>query len=1380
MIEATCAACGTVNRMTEADVPQGAKYVTCASCKSRVVIPGATTGSVPRVPTGALPKPQLPSTPGAPGDVLDLPVPKRQSALAGADPSRPAPKSALSLDIDLPAPKSAFSSGAAPALDLDDLLLAPGGGEAAADLPAPKASGGIVDLPAPKTSGGIVDLPAPKVGGVVDVPAPKVGGIADLPAPKAKSGIPDLPVPKAKSGIPDLPAPKAKSGIPDLPVPKAKSGIPDLPAPKAKSSAPPDLPAPKGRALPQDLPAPKRGVPDLPAPKAGGGVADLPTPKAGGGVVDLPTPKAGGGVVDLPTPKAGGGVVDLPTPKAGGGVVDLPTPKSTGPDLPAPKGFFDGLPQPAKAGRPDLPAPKGFFDDLPQPAKSTGPDLPAPKGFFDDLPQPASSNATDLPAPKGFFDDLPQPAGSSSGARNSDSFGQGAALDLELAPGSVSLELDTGPAPAAAPPAASNLDLGPPAGGDAFDNLALAEPTRSTASPEAEAAGIKIGTPKGPVAAPPAPAPAALARKAAALRGTEKAAELQLETEDLHKSGPAATPKLAPKQPVAAAPVKANRTRLVAVGAIGVAIAGVGGVYAYKRHAAAQHRREEIAAQLAKARAAFDDTDLHHWQRAAAAARAALVVDPKQPDALGLLAESLLADGLQRGSTGELSSGRKAIADALGAGALGPSLSRAQALGSIANNQGAAAVTKLKPLLAATPNDPYLHLYAGWAQLANHDDAAAIKALDPVVGNAHVKEPALVARGRAKLALGQVAAAHDDFAAALAIDKDDVGAMVDLAEASPASQSTQRESDLLAVLARKDIKSADPRAVVRAWRLAADVARQGGRYDEARDRYNKALALAPLDVPALTGLAQTQMADGKLAEAQEAIQKAVTQAPDDVDAQLVLANLWIKTGRVTDAQGKLAPLADHKPPLLPLQKAQLEMTVGKLRAAQGQDDAAADAYVLAAQAAGDLDLGPTMAAVTELDALADRKASSDPQAAAGYRQRAEQLLSKLADRAQDDPQLSMTIGLAYMQAGNLEKAEDFLRRSVEMRDDVDARLALAEVQQRLGHAEDAIESLKGAFAKDPSRADVALQLAETYEAAGRDADAADAYSKMLAAKDVPVAARVHAGLFFDRRGEHDKAAAQADPILAIEPDNPGGHYLKGEGLLDQSKLDASKLDAARKEMQAAVDGEPEAIYLDGQGRAAEASALATGDPQFQALAIRAYERAAQTDPKMVNPQAGLGRLYVASKQMGKAITPLVAANKLAPDDPAVMLDLGLAYQTLGQFDVARQWLQASIKAKPIAQAYFALGQVDVELNRAPEALKSFTEAAKLGTDEEKAGNKVPWLTEAWFRVGRAHRDMNDDCGAKHAYQTFMARQPPDGGERQEATLYLATTARGCP
>ena len=38
MIEATCSACGTQNRVSEASVPVGAKFITCADCKARVAI----------------------------------------------------------------------------------------------------------------------------------------------------------------------------------------------------------------------------------------------------------------------------------------------------------------------------------------------------------------------------------------------------------------------------------------------------------------------------------------------------------------------------------------------------------------------------------------------------------------------------------------------------------------------------------------------------------------------------------------------------------------------------------------------------------------------------------------------------------------------------------------------------------------------------------------------------------------------------------------------------------------------------------------------------------------------------------------------------------------------------------------------------------------------------------------------------------------------------------------------------------------------------------------------------------------------------------------------------------------------------------------------
>src|SRR2546421_11615770 len=101
MIEATCGACGTINRIAEADVPVGARFATCSSRKARIAL------STPPI-TGAKPPPiPVPVPPKRDGviDLADLPAPKRTSALAGVESAaKPAPKSALS-EIDLPAPK---------------------------------------------------------------------------------------------------------------------------------------------------------------------------------------------------------------------------------------------------------------------------------------------------------------------------------------------------------------------------------------------------------------------------------------------------------------------------------------------------------------------------------------------------------------------------------------------------------------------------------------------------------------------------------------------------------------------------------------------------------------------------------------------------------------------------------------------------------------------------------------------------------------------------------------------------------------------------------------------------------------------------------------------------------------------------------------------------------------------------------------------------------------------------------------------------------------------------------------------------------------------------------------------------------------------------
>ncbi|HEX4453837.1 MAG TPA: tetratricopeptide repeat protein [Kofleriaceae bacterium] len=1312
MIEATCAACGTVNRIAEGDVPAGAKSVTCTSCKARIALPAAKGFAIPSIPKPGSPAAKAPSPLAArsatkpkraeTGPLADLPAPKRASPFAGIEATKPSPRSGLEV-ADLPTPKA----GAQRPVDLDDWSES--------------------DLLAPKVKNPLDDLPTPKIDPLDNLPVPKAGARSAPSSVRSALQDADLVAPKGKS----------KSQTPALGA-RAIAPTPPKPAPVAPAPAPLEL-DPLA-----DLPAPKVGLSDLPAPKPGSNL-DLPAPK---GFFD-----------DLPQPARR-------QPPGGGG-----------PDLLAPKGFFDDLPQPAnKASRaPDLLAPKGFFDDLPQPAKPNAPSPPAPKGFFDDLPQPAKPN---LPTPVvgtssgNVFDDLPDPNVRELSSADLDlgpaTAGGVQPLDLEAGLDSGP-ELDLGLPPE--PKGAKSPPLQPPSD---FNDLDLSSPTLPPTS--AAKAGINIKTPAGSSSSP------AVGRTSTSSAFPPRGGEMKLDLEDEtaassipgvpQASSPVAQLAKQKRQEKAEATAEAKakqqrRTRIVLGAMLGVAIAGAGGSFFYKRHHDAQVRAEEIQEHLAEAHKAIHQGSVGHWTRAANEATEVLSRDEHNVDALGVRAEALLGGYLDTGIGGDtrVAMGKKVLADALEAGITGPQLDAAQALGMIAAHQSDRAVTKLQTMVQRDPKNGFWQLYLGWALTSKGDPAGAVKAFDAAIAaDPTVKLPALYARGRAKIQLLDLEGAKADFAAVLDIKKDHIGAQVGLAAALPASQAAQRETDLLAILARKDIAGGDPRAVVQAWALAADTARANGRLDVARDRYQKALALSKTDAPALVGLAQVEIADGKLDVASDLVQKALAQSPDNANAQLAAADLDVKQGKLDDALAIEQKLAGHQPPLPPLLRAHMLLLYGNILDEKGASDDAITAWTDGAALAGDLDLTPMMSAVTKLGALAKKAADNhDDAKATAYRSKADSLLQSLADRAKDDEPLARTLGAAYLGAGDPIKAETFLRRAVDLQaNDIDAHVELAKALDKQGRTDDALAQLTAAQALAPARADIALELARTYEDANRTSDAAAAYAKLLAAKDVTVQSRVRAGRFLARTGGVKAAAAQADPILAAEPDNPAGHYLRGEGMIL-----AGKLDDARKELTLAVDGDPDPQYLDALGRAAEASAAA--DSKYQDLALNSYRHAHELAPTMFNPNAGIGRISVARRQWSAALQPLIDANKIDPTNSDVVFDIGLTYKNMGQDAGAIKWLSAVPKKN--ATTYWMLGMLYRDANNS-SAIPNLADATRLGLEEEKAGATLDWLTDAFYTLGELHEMAHDDAAARSAWQHFVDRNPKPSAELTEAKRAL--------
>ena len=679
----------------------------------------------------------------------------------------------------------------------------------------------------------------------------------------------------------------------------------------------------------------------------------------------------------------------------------------------------------------------------------------------------------------------------------------------------------------------------------------------------------------------------------------------------------------------------------------------------------------------------------------------------------------------------------------------------------------------MQTLSKANPTDATLALYIAWAQLDLHLPTDALQSLTQVVASPLRKAPGLYTRGQANLELGNLTEARADFTGVLAIDKDHIGAQVGLAAAAPPTLAAQRESDVMSILQRKDIDQADPRAVVAAWTIAGDDARRAGRFDAARDRYRKALALSAADLAAQVGLAETELQDNKVELASEYVEKALTLDANHVVANVLAAEISLKRNKVDDANKKVAALMARTPPVTnPHQLARIQTLSGLLLEAQGHDDDALARLNDAITTAGDRDLSPTIATVKLLGKMAQKaQAANNPTRAAELRVRADQALAPLVSRAETESELTVIIGVSYLSAGDLIKAEEWLRKAVTTRpNDVEAYFQLAETLRRLQRDSESIEALRKAFDLDPTRTDVGVQLARTYEGLARNDDATQMYDKLLANKEASIELRSRAGRFFARLGQIEKAAAQGAEILKVDPENnAAGFYLRGEG-----ELNAGRLDDARRSFVHAVELERDAQYLDAHGRAAEQLAQKIGDTKYDEEALRAYSAASELAPTMYNALAGQGRIYVKRHEAVKALAPLLAANKLNPQDAEVMYGIGVSYQEQNQIKAAIAWLARSTTAKATADSANRLGRLYLDTDQAGSAAMVLTEAVRLGKEKEKAlGIQIPWLTESLYFLGRVESDRRNVGGAKRAWEDFLGRNPPNPTQVDEVKRYLA-------
>jgi tetratricopeptide (TPR) repeat protein len=232
--------------------------------------------------------------------------------------------------------------------------------------------------------------------------------------------------------------------------------------------------------------------------------------------------------------------------------------------------------------------------------------------------------------------------------------------------------------------------------------------------------------------------------------------------------------------------------------------------------------------------------------------------------------------------------------------------------------------------------------------------------------------------------------------------------------------------------------------------------------------------------------------------------------------------------------------------------------------------------------------------------------------------------------------------------------------------------ASARILASIGEWDLAQAALERAVAADPEYALAWGLLGEIRQQTGRG-DALAALERALWLEPASALNRIHLGLYWQRRGEYDKASQQFAEAARLEPRNP--LWLVNLGQL--SLLQGNVMQAQDYHLRATQAAPQDAFAW---------RSLALFCLQTESCLADETLRAAQTAYRLdlddwQNADA-LGQVFVARGDSQSALTFLSRAVELAPAEAAPRFHLGLLHLRNGDASLARQTLQEALALDP--------------------------------------------------------------------------------------------------
>ncbi len=309
-------------------------------------------------------------------------------------------------------------------------------------------------------------------------------------------------------------------------------------------------------------------------------------------------------------------------------------------------------------------------------------------------------------------------------------------------------------------------------------------------------------------------------------------------------------------------------------------------------------------------------------------------------------------------------------------------------------------------------------------------------------------------------------------------------------------------------------------------------------FEEATRAFNEILKLRPGDTAARLQLARLALTTGAADRAARLAAEVTAKTPRDASARIVLARALMAKGDFDAAEREMRPLLAGLPKSAPVQALN-----GSLEALRHNTTAARAAFTRALQLDAD-----------NLDALGGMVALD---IAAGHINLVLNELDARLARTPDNPDLLMIAAETYTAAQDQAKAEQALRRIIEiapMNLTAYSMLGRLYVQQRrLDEAREEFDTITRRFPKSVGAQTMAAMILEMQ---GRSAEAEQRYAAIVAASPRAAAAANNlAWLLCEKGGNLDQAlqlaqTAKAQMPDAAEVDDTLGWIYYQKGLLD--------------------------------------------------------------------------------------------------------------------------------------------------------------------------------------------------------------------------------------